>query len=206
MTEKVNKEKVSLKNVWFFNMDEYITEDGKWIDIDHPLSFRGFMRDHVYTMINPDLVMSESHRIFPDPDDPGYCDRMLSDLGGADMCVGGIGINGHVAFNKADESLTGVIFLKQTTRIRPVSPATIVTGAIGSYHGALEEMPKYCITIGMKQIYTSKVIRLGCFRDWHRGVVRRATFGDPTAAFPVTLLQSHPDTRIMITEYVATLD
>ena len=38
------------------------------------------------------------------------------------------------------------------------------------------------------------------FRDWHRGVVRRAAYGEPTAAFPATLLQGHPDAKIYVND------
>lgn len=202
----VNKELISLKNAWFLNMDEYITDDGKWIDINDPLSFRGFMRDTVYTRIDPDLLMPEEQRVFPDPENPAAVDALINELGGVDLCVGGIGINGHVAFNEADGSLTPENFLNQGTRVRTVSDMTKVTAAVGDFHGALEEVPNYCITIGMKQIAASRKIRLGCFRDWHKGVVKRAACGEKTSAFPVTLLRDHKDISLTITEFVAGWD
>ena len=39
--DRVNSEKISLKNVWFINMDEYLDDNKEWVSIDHPLSFRG---------------------------------------------------------------------------------------------------------------------------------------------------------------------
>ena len=39
----VNERRVSLRNCWFLNMDEYLTDDGEWIDESSPLSFHGFM-------------------------------------------------------------------------------------------------------------------------------------------------------------------
>ena len=41
--ELVNRQRISLKNVWFLNMDEYLTDEKQWIAKDHSLSFRGFM-------------------------------------------------------------------------------------------------------------------------------------------------------------------
>ena len=39
----VNEQNISLKNVWFINMDEYLDDEKRWVPEDHPLSFRGFM-------------------------------------------------------------------------------------------------------------------------------------------------------------------
>ncbi len=69
---------------------------------------------------------------------------------------------------------------------------------MGDLAGALECMPKKCVTIGMKQILNARKLRLGVFRDWHRAVVRRAAYGEKTAAFPVTLAQSHPDALVLV--------
>ena len=67
--EQVNRENISLKNVWFINMDEYLTDEKEWIDSSDKLSFRGFMNREVYSKIKPELVMPEEQRIFPDPKD-----------------------------------------------------------------------------------------------------------------------------------------
>lgn len=111
--DRVNSEKISLKNVWFINMDEYLDDNKEWVSIDHPLSFRGFMKRTVYDKINPELVMPEAQRIFPDPKNPGHIPEVIGQLGGVDICFGGIGINGHVAFNEADGSLSNEEFLAQ---------------------------------------------------------------------------------------------
>ena len=63
----VNERRLSLKNCWFINMDEYLTDDEEWIDERSPLSFHGFMNRTVYSKIDPELVMPENQRIFPDP-------------------------------------------------------------------------------------------------------------------------------------------
>lgn len=203
--EQVNKERISLKNVWFLNMDEYLTDDKEWIDIGHKLSFRGFMDRTVYTRIDPELVMPESQRVFPDPHHTERMQELIDELGGVDICFGGIGINGHVAFNEAQDELSPEEFKELPTRVLTISPETRTTNAIGDLNGALDDMPRYCITIGMKEIYHAGKIRLGCFRDWHRSVVRHAAYGEVSAHFPVTLIQEHPDALLRITEFVAEL-
>ena len=203
--DRVNSEKISLKNVWFINMDEYLDDNKEWVSIDHPLSFRGFMKRTVYDKINPELVMPEVQRIFPDPKNPGHIPEVIGQLGGVDICFGGIGINGHVAFNEADGSLSNEEFLAQQTRVLKITPETRTANAIGDFNGALEDMPHYCITIGINEISHARKIRLGCFRIWHRAVVRRAVYGEQTSEFPVSLLQNHSDINLKITEFVASL-
>lgn len=204
--DTVNEWNISLKSTWFINMDEYLDDDKKWIPMDHPLSFRGFMDRNVYTKIKPELVMPEEQRVFPDPENISYIPELIEKLGGVDIAFGGIGINGHVAFNEADPSLTKEEFLAQKTRTLMITPETRTANAIGDFMGALEDMPRYCVTIGIYEIAHAKKIRLGCFRNWHRAVVRRAGYGDPTSDFPVSLLQDHPDITLTFTDYVADLD
>ena len=83
---------------------------------------------------------------------------------------------------------------------------TRTANAIGDFNGALEDMPHYCVTIGIYEISHARKIRLGCFRNWHRAVVRRTAYGEATSDFPVSLLTSHPDINLKITEFVAALD
>ena len=187
-------------------MDEYLDDEKQWISKDHPLSFRGFMQRTVYDKVRPELVMPEDQRVFPDPNHPEYISELIEKLGGVDICFGGIGINGHVAFNEADPSLTNEEFLAQKTRVLEITKETRTANAIGDFNGALEDMPHYCVTIGINEISHAGKIRLGCFRNWHRAVVRRAAYGEATSDFPVSLLTSHPDINLKITEFVAALD
>ena len=161
----VNKESISLKNVWFLNMDEYLTV----------------------------------------PKDPENMGRVIERLGGVDVCFGGVGINGHVAFNEAQDELTPEQFRALPTRVLEISRETRTANAIGDLNGAVDDMPRWCVTIGMREIYGARKVRLGCFRDWHRAVVRHAAHGEVSAHFPVTLLQEHPDALLRITEFVANL-
>ena len=98
--DMVNEKGISLKDVWFINMDEYLDDGKKWVSTDHPLSFRGFMQRQVYGKIRPELVMPPEQRIFPDPENTGRIPKLIEELGGVDIAFGGIGINGHVAFNE----------------------------------------------------------------------------------------------------------
>lgn len=194
----VNERRVSLKDCWFFNMDEYLLDERTKIPPEDPLSFIGFMEKQVYGRIDPALTVPPEQRIYPDPLDPGRGDALLERLGGADICFGGIGINGHLAFNEPQPGLPVEAFLSLPTRVLAISRETLTANAIGDLGGAIEDMPPYCVTIGFRQIFAAQKVRLGIFRDWHRAVVRRAAYGEMTPAFPATLLQRHPDALIYV--------
>ncbi len=198
----VNEERISLKNCWFFNMDEYLNDDGTYIDISSPLSFRGFMQRQVYSQIDEELLMPAEQRVFPDPHTPERGDRLLEELGGADICFGGIGINGHLAFNEAREDITAEEFRLLGTRVLKLTPETKTANAISDRGGAIEAMPNMAVTIGIRQILAARKVRLGVFREWHRSVIRRAAYGEVSAAFPAALLQEHPD-AIIYTNHIA---
>ncbi|MBR4360141.1 MAG: glucosamine-6-phosphate isomerase [Clostridia bacterium] len=201
----VNEERLSLKNCWFINMDEYLTDERTYIGEESALSFRGFMNRQVYGKIDPALLMPPEQRVFPDPEDPENVQRIIASLGGVDLALGGIGINGHLAFNEPQPGMTAEEFSRLHTRALRISPETRTANAIGDLGGAIEDMPEWCVTIGIAEILSARRVRLGVFRDWHRSVVRRAAFGERSAAFPVTLLQTHPDACIYVNANAARL-
>lgn len=204
--ERVNKERISLKDVTFINMDEYMHDQYKRIDSTFSYSFVNQMYDLCYNKIDKDLLMQEDQRIFPQPDKLDHIDKVIERHGGVDCCFGGIGITGHIAFNEpegVDCKQTYDEFIHSKVRVAKISEQTKVVNSMDIFDGAYYMMPDYCITIGMDEIRNSKKIRLYCFRDWHRMVVRRACFDKPTTKFPVTLLQEHKDIRIGIPKYIA---
>lgn len=198
----VNRDNISLKNVWFINMDEYLTDEKRWIDTEDKLSFRGFMNREVYSKIKDELVMPKEQRIFPDPNNLSYIPELIEKLGGVDICFGGIGINGHVAFNEP-EDVSAEEYATRCTRVLEIAKETRTINSVGDLCGAIDAMPKYCVTIGIKEILSAKKIRLYCFRDWHRAVVRQAAYGEVSAHFPITLVQNHPDARITVNSTAA---
>ncbi|HZJ87590.1 MAG TPA: glucosamine-6-phosphate isomerase [Sphaerochaeta sp.] len=198
----VNTGRISLKDVWFISMDEYLNDDGTYIADTHRLSFRRQMQELVYDKIDEALIMDPRQRITPDPADLGAVERAIAQVGKVDGCFGGVGINGHLAFNEP-EDVSVEEFATRATRVQTISCETRTVNSIGALSGAICQMPSLCVTVGMHEILMAKKIRLVCFRDWHSAVVRRAALDEVTAAFPVSLLQEHPDASIAIPEAIA---
>ena len=123
--------------------------------------------------------------------------QLIERLGGVDIAFGGIGINGHLAFNEAQDGMTPQEFARLHTRVLEISRETRTANAIGDLNGAIDAMPRLCITIGMAEILGARKVRLGVFRDWHRSVIRQAAYGEVSAHFPASLLQTHPDAMII---------
>lgn len=199
----VNERRLSLRDCWFVNMDEYLTDGDEWVAEDDPLSFRGFMAREVYGRIDPELVVPPAQRVFPDPHDLGRVARVIDELGGVDLAVGGIGITGHLAFNEPYDGATVEEFSALGTRVVDIRPETRATNCSADLGGALEDMPTRAVTIGMREILGARKVRLGVFRDWHRAVCRRAAYGDVTADFPATLAQTHPDALLYVNDVAA---
>lgn len=195
LAELVNRLNVSLKNVWFFNMDEYMLSETEAVGHDDPLSFYGRMKREFYDRVREDLVMPESQRHFPSPGGEADFDRLIEELGGVDLCLGGLGINGHVAFNEppeADAPMTADEFAALGTRVLLISRETKTINAYGYNRGDLQGMPQFCVTIGMKQILSAKKIYIALNRPWQNGPLKHALFDDETAHIPASLLRRCP--------------
>ncbi len=202
LAELIHQEKISLRHTTFLNMDEYMWDPHTMISPEHPLSFQGAMEREFYAKVDPALLMPPEQRIFPTPENGEWIWSLIQSHGGVDLCVGGIGINGHVAFNEPEPGMSVDAFCAQPARVIPIAPETLVVNSLNEYEGAYEFMPRWAVTLGFREIASAKRIVLGCFRPWHRMVVRKAALYPPSAEFPVSLLHSH-DLEICIPKELA---
>ncbi len=206
LAKLINQLRVSLKNVHFFNMDEYLITPEQAIDENHPMSFHKRMADTFYNLVDPALVMPESQRHFPQPGKEADYDALIKQLGGVDLCLGGLGINGHIAFNEAveeDDPITAEEFGNLGTRVLPITRETITINAYGYQRGDLRGMPAWCITVGMKQILEAREIYIALNRPWQHGIVKHVLFDKVQPQIPATLLQNHPKVTFCATEEIA---
>ncbi len=197
---------LDLSRLHCFFMDEYLDERGKRIPLDHPLSFRGFIRRELVDPMPKEMNLKSEQVLFPDPDDPADYDRRLAQLGGADICAAGVGINGHLAFNEAPEpgeQISNEDFKALPTRVIRLTRETITINSNTALRGAFERIPTQAVTVGFKQIFESKRIVVYLNRSWQSAVVRKLLFGEKTTRFPASLLQDHPDVCLVMTREVA---
>ena len=195
----VNKYRVSLKNCTFINMDEYLTDDKKYIDHSNPLSFRGGMDRIFYNLIDEELNVLPENRYFPDPEHPEIPMQLIEKFGKLDMVFGGVGINGHYAFNEPPaegEVVSNEEFLDRPTRVLRVSRETQTINAYMNCYGDLNGIPDYCITVGMKEMFMAKKVRMCMPRDWNSGALRKVLHGDITPKVPCSLFRLHPDAAL----------
>jgi glucosamine-6-phosphate deaminase len=194
-------EGLDCSRVTFINMDEFLGVDGGWIDPGHPLSFRGFMDRTFYDVLPTDARFLPENRIFPDPRDPVGLARIIDDRGGVDVCFGGIGLNGHLAFNEP-EDVDVEAFAARPTRVLDVAPESRAHMAV-NLSCALDLIPRRAVTVGMAEILSARRLSLYANRPWQCGIVRQALHGPLSATCPASLLRRHPDARLTVADFVA---
>ncbi len=207
LADMINHARADWSDVVLINMDEYLTDDDQWIDMDHPLSFRAYMNRAFYDRIDSALVPRPEHRFFPDPQHPEEIGRLIQQRGGVDACFGGIGINGHIAFNEPpeeDQSMTVEQFAQLPSRCLDLSRETRTINSV-TVGGEISIIPRRAVTVGMQEILAATRLRFYCNRPWQQSVVRRVLHGPIQAACPASLLRTHRDARLTLAQYVAQL-
>jgi glucosamine-6-phosphate deaminase len=182
-----------MQHCWLFFMDEYCDEDGKAVTVEHPLSFQAQARARFLDLLSAELRPPEEQILFPDEDNVSLLAETIDTGGGIDVCYGGIGIHGHIAFNEPGPgvSVTG------PRKVR-LNDFTVTINALRAHvGGSLECFPREAYTLGMRQILESREIclycRNGCEFDWANTVLRLALFGEPGDDYPVTHVRGCSD-------------
>ena len=202
----VNRENVSLQHLVVFHMDECLDWQGRMLPRKHPYCFRGVMEEHFYAPIRPELGVPEASRHWLEPGNLEEIAKMIADAP-VDITLGGWGQDGHVAYNQARRHPFSPISLDElrasTARIQENNLDTILAIAQRAFGAAYQFVPPMSVTLGMKEILSSRKIRV--FSDtgaWKQTALRVALFAPLTAEYPMTLLQEHPD--VLITATLAT--
>jgi len=142
--------KVSFKNVVTFNMDEYVN-----IPEDHPESYHSFMHNNFFNAIdipkgNVNILNGNAKNL--EKECEGYEKRIL-DAGGIELFLGGIGPDGHIAFNEPASSLAS------RTRIKTLTYDTIQANS-RFFDNDLEKVPKLALTVGVGTVMDSREVIL----------------------------------------------
>ncbi|MHC4157622.1 MAG: glucosamine-6-phosphate deaminase [Planctomycetota bacterium] len=139
---------VSFKNVVTFNMDEYVN-----LPEDHPESYHSFMWDNFFSHID---VQKENVNILDGnaKDLKAECEsyeKKMKDLGGIELFIGGIGPDGHVAFNEPGSSLSSL------TRVKTLTYDTIVANS-RFFNNDISKVPKTALTVGVKTVMDAREV------------------------------------------------
>ena len=198
LVDITNKEKISWKNVHTFNMDEYLDWQARPVPLDSSFSFEGYMYKNVFDKIDPALRLPKENINFPSPYKIDELSESIQNVGGIDTCYGSIGYHCHIAFNEPHYSrwfeITNEEYKNSLTRILITAPDTTVINSIRGSGGNPTIIPPMAVTIGMKDILSSKRIRLYCFDAvFQQTIFRIAIMGDISVKFPVTFVQEHSD-------------
>ena len=145
LIELVKQEKVSFQNVVTFNMDEYVN-----IPEDHPESYHFFMDKHLFNHID---IPRENINVLNGnaPDLEKECanyEAKIESLGGIKLFLGGIGPDGHIAFNEPGSSLTS------KTRVKTLTYDTIIANS-RFFGNDLNKVPKTALTVGVDTVMKS---------------------------------------------------
>lgn len=192
-TEYVNRNRVSLKNLHVFMMDEWLDWNCRpypMVEGSHSLAFD--FQKHFYDRIDPELNVPASQRHRPLYNDLDSLDRAVEDLGGIDTVFGGLGFHGLTAFCEFPTSPWYTVsiedYCQMKTRIFPVNFDSMLAYAQRSYGGLTHFMPPMALSIGFKSMLTAKrVVFISTTGAWKRTAIRVLMFNQPTVEYPATL-------------------
>ncbi len=202
-----NAERVSCAPLVLMGMDEYLDADtGGYLSRENPLSFRRFVEESLVQNLDPELRPDPANIHFPDPRDPSRTTALVESWGGADVCYGGMGITGHLAFNDPPEpgqSVDDKTFRNCRTRCLTVCRESQAQMCMGGTQGNWDILPPRAVTLGLYELLMSKRLHLTFMRSWHAGVLRRALFGPIGQACPGSFVQDHPQVEVTLTRLAA---
>lgn len=177
---------LDFSKVTTINLDEY-----KGLSPDNDQSYRHFMDTHLFHHVN----INPKRTFVPDglePDAETACqayNEIISQSGGIDLQLLGLGLNGHIGFNEP-----GSAFEKETHCVN-LSQSTI--DANSRFFDSIDKVPKQAYTMGIKSIMQAKKVLLIVSGKSKAGIVKEAFFGPITPQVPASVLQLHNDVTLV---------
>lgn len=181
LVEAFKEGKVSFANVVTFNMDEYVG-----LPEEHPESYHSFMARHLFDHV--DCPASNIHILNGNaPDLEEECrkyEEAIASYGGIDLFLGGIGPDGHIAFNEpfsAFDSRTRIKTLTKDTRI-----------ANSRFFGNdPSRVPEMALTVGIATVMDSREVVILCSGHSKALALKAVIEGALTQMWPISALQMH---------------
>ncbi|MFD2629179.1 glucosamine-6-phosphate deaminase [Oceanobacillus kapialis] len=186
LIKQYEEKKVSFQHVKTFNLDEYVG-----LNKQDEQSYHYYMKDKLFRHVD----IPEQHVHLPngaatnlDEECKAYESR-IKENGGIDVQILGIGLNGHIGFNEPGTSFSS------RTHLVDLAPSTRQANA--RFFTSLEQVPEQAITMGIDTIMQSKEILLLVSGEKKAKAVARMVEGDITEEFPASILQKHPNVRVI---------
>lgn len=183
---------VSFKNVITFNMDEYVG-----LDKNHSQSYYTFMWTNFFSQID---IMPENANILNgsaenlDAECEAYEDKIKA-LGGIDLFLGGIGADGHIAFNEPASSLSS------RTRQKTLTTDTIIANS-RFFDNDVNNVPKTALTVGVGTVMDAKEVLIIVNGHNKARALRHAVEEPINHIWTISALQMHPK-GIIVCDYDA---
>ena len=190
LIELYKKNVVSFRHVITFNMDEYIG-----LPEEHPESYHSFMWNNFFSHID----ILPQHVNIPNgnaPDLVAECESYEAKIkaaGGIDLFLGGIGPDGHIAFNEPGSSLTS------RTRQKTLTTDTIIANS-RFFGNDINKVPKTALTVGVGTVMDAKEVVILVNGHNKARALAQAVEGAVNQMWPVTVLQMHPKGMIVCDE------
>ena len=179
---KANKEgRVSFKNVLTFNMDEYVG-----LPEEHPESYHSFMATNLFNHI--DCPKENIHILNGNAEDLeaecAHYEEMIAEAGGIDLFIGGIGPDGHIAFNEPFSSLVS------RTRQKTLTTDTIIANS-RFFEGDVNKVPKTALTVGVATVMDAREVMILVNGHAKTRALQAAVEGPVCQAWTISALQTH---------------
>ncbi|XP_072170855.1 glucosamine-6-phosphate deaminase 2-like [Diadema setosum] len=181
---------LSFRYVKTFNMDEYVG-----LPRDHPESYHSFMWDHFFKHI--DILPENVH--IPDgnaKDLDEEClnyENAISEAGGVELFIGGIGPDGHIAFNEPGSSLVS------RTRVKTLAQDTIIANA-RFFDNDISKVPTMALTVGVGTVMDSKEVMILITGAHKAFALYKAIEEGVSHMWTVSAFQQHPRTIFVVDE------
>ena len=189
LTEMYENGELDFSRVTSVNLDEYVGLDGT-----NDQSYRYFMNKNLFDRVNIDKSRTfVPHGLAADPAAEGLAyDEHIKSLGGIDIQLLGIGLDGHIGFNEPDS------FFTKETHLVKLHESTIEANS--RFFASREEVPTTAITMGMGSIMQAKRVLLIANGAKKKEIMEKAFFGPITPEVPASILQMHPDVTVIYCE------
>ncbi len=189
LIEWYEKGDIDFSKVVSVNLDEYVGLDGA-----SDQSYRYFMNKNLFEHINIDLgntFVPNGCAVDLAGEGKRY-DEHIAELGGIDLQLLGIGLDGHIGFNEPDK------YFVKSTHVVDLHESTIKANS--RFFANIDEVPKRAITMGMVSIMQAKKILLIASGKEKRDILEKTFYGPITPEIPASILQLHPDITVIYSE------